>query len=112
MSKNLQIFLLFFLWQIFCPETGLSVEDLPLGQRILPEGLQQPRQSIKNSLGGFYSKNVTLFFRNSPYRIQSELVIESGATMNIETGVQMYFDSGVGMKVFGTIRAIVIYLLF
>jgi hypothetical protein len=26
--------------------------------------------------------------------------------MTIETGVQMYFDTGIGMKVFGTLRAI------
>jgi hypothetical protein len=34
----------------------------------LIEGLEQPRQPIKNTLGGLYSNNVTLFFRNSPYR--------------------------------------------
>ena len=34
----------------------------------LIEGLEQPRQPIKNTLGGLYSGNVTLFFRNSPYR--------------------------------------------
>lgn len=103
MSSNLPLFLLLFFGCQFINE---CVEDLPLGQRVLPDGLQQPRQPIRNSLGGFYSKNVTLFFRNSPYRIQSELIVEFGATMTIETGVQMYFDSGVGMKVFGTIRAI------
>jgi hypothetical protein len=37
-------------------------------QPTLPDGLEQPRQRIKNTLGGFYSGNVTLFFRNSPYR--------------------------------------------
>ncbi|CAK5083643.1 unnamed protein product [Meloidogyne enterolobii] len=34
----------------------------------LIEGLEQPRQPIKNTLGGLYSGNITLFFRNSPYR--------------------------------------------
>uniref|UniRef100_A0A915CLZ3 SRCR domain-containing protein n=1 Tax=Ditylenchus dipsaci TaxID=166011 RepID=A0A915CLZ3_9BILA len=86
--------------------TCTAVEDLPLGQRILPEGMEQPRQRIRNTLGGFYSQNVTLFFRNSPFRVQTELIVESSATITIETGVQMYFDTGVGMKVFGTIRAI------
>jgi hypothetical protein len=37
-------------------------------QPTLPDGLEQPRQRIKNTLGGFYSGNVTLFFRNSPSR--------------------------------------------
>uniref|UniRef100_A0A183CTQ5 Peptidase A1 domain-containing protein n=1 Tax=Globodera pallida TaxID=36090 RepID=A0A183CTQ5_GLOPA len=61
---------------------------------------------IRNTLGGFYSGNVTLFFRNSPYRVERELIVESGSTMTIETGVQMYFDTGIGMKVFGTLQAI------
>ncbi|KAI1717620.1 scavenger receptor cysteine-rich domain-containing protein [Ditylenchus destructor] len=85
---------------------GHPPEDIPLGQRVLPEGHEQPRQKIRTKLGGFYSQNVTLFFRNSPFRVESELIVESSATITIETGVQMYFDTGVGMKVFGTIRAI------
>src|SRR3954447_10868043 len=76
-----------------------AVEDLPLGQRVLPSGMEQPRQRILNTLGGFYGQNATLYFRNSPYRVQSELVVESAATLTIETGVQLYFDTGVGMKV-------------
>uniref|UniRef100_A0A183C0J1 SRCR domain-containing protein n=1 Tax=Globodera pallida TaxID=36090 RepID=A0A183C0J1_GLOPA len=72
----------------------------------LADGLEPTRQRIRNTLGGFYSGNVTLFFRNSPYRVERELIVESGSTMTIETGVQMYFDTGIGMKVFGTLQAI------
>ncbi|KAL3080364.1 hypothetical protein niasHT_038404 [Heterodera trifolii] len=72
----------------------------------LADGLEPSRQRIRNTLGGFYSGNVTLYFRNSPYRVERELIVESGATMIIETGVQMYFDTGVGMKVFGTLQAV------
>lgn len=84
------------------------------GQMPLPPGLEVPHQKIKNMIGGVYSENITLFFRNSPYRVTSELIVEAGATMTIETGVQMYFDTGVGLKIYGTIRAIVsdIYYIF
>lgn len=30
--------------------------------------------------------------------MEQEIVVESGCTMTIETGVQMYFDTGIGMK--------------
>ena len=77
------------------------------GQMPLPPGSEIPHQRIKSVLGGVYSENVTLFFRNSPYRVQTDLIVEAGATLTIETGVQLYFDTGVGLKVWGTIRAIV-----
>lgn len=101
-------FVIFFhyQWFLFCNYV-VGLENIPLGQRVLPLGMEQPRQRIQNVLGGFYSKNITLFYRNSPYRVQSELIVESTATLTIETGVQMYFDTGVGMKIFGSIKAIV-----
>ena len=76
------------------------------GQMPLPPGLEIPHQRIKNSLGGVYSENITLFFRNSPFRVMSDLIVEAGATLKIETGVQLYFDTGVGLKVWGRIQAI------
>uniref|UniRef100_A0A1I7XKT6 SRCR domain-containing protein n=1 Tax=Heterorhabditis bacteriophora TaxID=37862 RepID=A0A1I7XKT6_HETBA len=78
----------------------------PQGQAVLDPGLIPLRQPIKNILGGVYSNNVTLFFRNSPYRVMSEITVEVGATLTIETGVQMYFDTGIGLKVKGAIHAI------
>lgn len=99
----------YYKWFSICNYvTGL--ENIPLGQHVLPLRMEQPRQRIQNILGGFYSHNVTLYFRNSPYRVQSELIVESDATLTIETGVQIYFDSGVGIKVFGIIQAIVCHL--
>lgn len=56
---------------------------------------------------GVFSQNATLFFRNSPYYVDSELIVDSGVTLTIETGVQMYFATGVGLKIYGTIVAIV-----
>src|SRR4051812_34870924 len=83
------------------------------GQRVLEPGLQQPRQPIKTTIGGVYSQNATLFFRNSPYYVDTELIVTSEATIKIETGVQIYFATGVGLKVYGTIVAIVsIYFVF
>uniref|UniRef100_A0A0N4ZT88 SRCR domain-containing protein n=1 Tax=Parastrongyloides trichosuri TaxID=131310 RepID=A0A0N4ZT88_PARTI len=97
------IFLLQFLLYFFAFTPHLISTQ---GQFVLPPGSEQPIQPIKNTIGGVYSKNVTLYFMNSPYRVNQELVVERGATIHIQTGVQMYFDSGVGMKVFGTIEAL------
>ncbi|KAE9417892.1 hypothetical protein Angca_003498, partial [Angiostrongylus cantonensis] len=69
-------------------------------------GLQQNRQPVQNILGGVYSNNVTLYFRNSPYRVTTDLTVEYGATLTIETGVQIYFDTGIGLKVRGALQAI------
>ncbi|VDN17187.1 unnamed protein product [Gongylonema pulchrum] len=55
---------------------------------------------------GIYSNNVTLYFRNSPYRVQSDLTVEMGALLTVETGVQLYFDPGTGIKVNGGIWAV------
>uniref|UniRef100_A0A914XIM2 SRCR domain-containing protein n=1 Tax=Plectus sambesii TaxID=2011161 RepID=A0A914XIM2_9BILA len=66
----------------------------------------QPLETIKNVLGGVYSENITLFFMNSPYRVQTDLTVETGATMTIQTGVQLYFDAGVGLKIKGSLYAV------
>ncbi|VDO43648.1 unnamed protein product [Haemonchus placei] len=76
------------------------------GQVVIDPGLEQARQPIRNILGGVYSNNITLFFRNSPYRVTSDLTVEHGATLTIETGVQIYFDTGVGLRVKGALQAI------
>lgn len=80
---------------------------LSQGQVVLDPGLEQARQPIRNILGGVYSNNVTLYFRNSPYRVTSDLTVEQGATLTIETGVQIYFDTGVGLRIRGALHAIV-----
>lgn len=69
--------------------------------------LTQSIEPIRNVLGGVYTENVTLFFRNSPYRVQTDLTVEVGSTMTIETGVQLYFDSGVGLRIKGSLYAVV-----
>lgn len=56
---------------------------------------------------GVYSNNITLYYRNSPYRIQTDLTIETKAVLTIETGVKIYFDTGVGIKIKGAIWAVV-----
>lgn len=48
---------------------------LPQGQ-VEHEGVTQPRQRVKNVLQGVYSNNATLFFRNSPYRVMEDLIVE------------------------------------
>ncbi|CAP36001.2 Protein CBG18580 [Caenorhabditis briggsae] len=76
------------------------------GQVPLDPGYQQPLEPIKNILQGSYGNNVTLYFRNSPYRVMGDLTVEYGVTMDIETGTRLYFDTGVGLIVKGTLRAI------
>ncbi|VDN08493.1 unnamed protein product [Thelazia callipaeda] len=60
-------------------------------------------QKIKNVIGGVYSNNITLYFRNSPYLVESDLIIETEAVLTVETGVHIYFNPGVGITVKGTI---------
>ncbi|CEF63163.1 SRCR domain and Parallel beta-helix repeat and Pectin lyase fold/virulence factor domain and Pectin lyase fold domain and C-type lectin-like domain and C-type lectin fold domain and SRCR-like domain-containing protein [Strongyloides ratti] len=100
---NLTISLLQYLLYFFAFTPHLIESQ---GQFILPPGSSQPIQPIKNTIGGVYSKNVTLYFMNSPYRVNQDLIVEHGVTLHIQTGVIMYFDSGVGMKVFGIIEAL------
>lgn len=39
--------------------------------------------------------------------ISGDVLVEVGATLTIETGVRLYFDSGTGIKVLGSIWAVV-----
>uniref|UniRef100_A0A7E4VD53 SRCR domain-containing protein n=1 Tax=Panagrellus redivivus TaxID=6233 RepID=A0A7E4VD53_PANRE len=97
------------LWPTIAAAQFIAEPVVPVrnpGQMPLPPGIEVPHQRIKNTIGGVYSQNVTLYFRNSPYRVASELIVEEGATITIETGVQIYFDTGVGLKVWGTIHAV------
>uniref|UniRef100_A0A1I7UE62 FBA_2 domain-containing protein n=1 Tax=Caenorhabditis tropicalis TaxID=1561998 RepID=A0A1I7UE62_9PELO len=55
------------------------------GQVPLDPGYHQPLEPIKNILQGSYGNNVTLYFRNSPYRVSGDLTVEYGVTMDIET---------------------------
>uniref|UniRef100_A0A0M3ILN8 Sporulation protein n=1 Tax=Ascaris lumbricoides TaxID=6252 RepID=A0A0M3ILN8_ASCLU len=92
------------------PIPQVDLPSLPLERKdSIPviDGLGSIRDPIKNTLGGVYTGNATLYFRNSPYRVQSDLTVEAGATLTIETGVQLYFDSGVGLKVKGIIHAVI-----
>jgi hypothetical protein len=68
-------------------------------------------RSIKQTIGGTYRDNVTLFQRNGPYRVSTDLNVESGVTLTIETGTKLYFDSGVGMRIRGTLYAVVCCLV-
>ncbi|GMT10248.1 hypothetical protein PFISCL1PPCAC_1545 [Pristionchus fissidentatus] len=86
--------LLFFLW-LPTPLEGQGQVPLP----------DPRRERVKNTLAGVYSENITLFYRNSPYRVVEDLTVEVGATMYIETGVQIYFDTGVGLRIKGSIIA-------
>jgi hypothetical protein len=63
--------------------------------------------SIKQSLGGTYRTNATIHQRNGPYRVTHDLNVDAGVTLTIETGTDLYFDSGVGMRVRGTLLAVV-----
>lgn len=76
----------------------------------IPVTLAQPQ--IQNVIGGTYSQNLTLFYRNQPFRVSKDIVVEPGATLTIETGVKMYFDPGVGITVRGSLFAVVCSFFF
>ncbi|VDN84238.1 unnamed protein product [Brugia pahangi] len=73
----------------------------------LPDDIFDRHEPIKNIIGGVYSSNITLYYRNSPYHVQTDLTIEMNAVLTIETGVRIYFDNGIGIKIKGAIRAMV-----
>lgn len=62
---------------------------------------------VRNVIGGLFEQNTTLLFRNGPFRADRDIIVESGITLTIETGVRIYFDPGKGMTVRGNIYAVV-----
>lgn len=57
----------------------------------------------KNTLGGRLSSDVHLDMRYSPYKVVSDLTILPNGSLTIDPGVEVLFDSGVGVLVLGSL---------
>ena len=58
---------------------------------------------VKSILGGRISSTVHLNISYSPYKVLSDLIVLPQAFLVIDPGVEMQFDSGVGMLVLGSL---------
>ncbi|XP_003374612.1 conserved hypothetical protein [Trichinella spiralis] len=56
--------------------------------------------------GGTYTLNHTLYYQDGPYKVTKPILIQAGAVLTIEQGVQLYFASGVGVVVQGVLQAV------
>ncbi len=56
-------------------------------------------------VGGIISVNTIWTAANSPYIVKSNLLLEAGAELIIEPGVEVKFDQGVGCWIYGTLKA-------
>lgn len=57
------------------------------------------------NVGGTVAANTTYTLSNSPYIVTSSLTINPGVTLTVQSGVEIKFNSGVGLNVYGTLTA-------
>ncbi|KRY89173.1 HHIP-like protein 1 [Trichinella pseudospiralis] len=69
---------------------------------------QQQQQLVAHfqEAGGTYTLNHTLYYQDGPYKVTKPILIQAGAVLTIEQGVQLYFASGVGVVVQGVLKAV------
>lgn len=75
-----------------------------IGSNISPSHDQSNSIDVE-SLGGRVTQNLTLYVKNTPYIIKSDITVMPGATLTIYPGVVMEFMPNVGILVLGTLRA-------
>lgn len=54
-----------------------------------------------------YNSNHTLYYRDGPYKVTKNIMVQPGANLTIEQGVKMYFDPGIGIEVMGVLNVAV-----
>jgi hypothetical protein len=59
----------------------------------------------QTNLSSHFSVNTTLTVANSPYLVTTSLNVNAGVTLTVEDGVEIRFNSGVYLQVFGTLNA-------
>ncbi|MBN2699445.1 MAG: dockerin type I repeat-containing protein [Bacteroidales bacterium] len=59
----------------------------------------------QTNISGTISNNTTLTVANSPYIVTDHLNVNAGVTLTVESGVELRFNSGKYLQVFGTLTA-------
>jgi len=59
----------------------------------------------QTNLSSSFATNTTLTVANSPYLVTTSINVNDGVTVTIEKGVEIRFNSGVYLQVFGTLNA-------
>ncbi len=59
----------------------------------------------QTNISGTISNNTTLTQASSPYIVTGNLNVNAGVTLTVESGVEVRFNSGVYLQVFGTLNA-------
>ena len=57
------------------------------------------------SLGGDITVDTNLKLNGSPYVVSEDLVVTENATLTVHPGVQLYFETGVALRVKGSLQA-------
>ena len=57
------------------------------------------------SLGGDVTEDTNLTLNGSPYVVWQDLVVAENATLTVHPGVQLYFETGVALRVKGSLQA-------
>lgn len=64
-----------------------------------------PVVSSAINIGGVISTNTTLTLANSPYIVTSSITVNAGVTLTVPAGVEMKFNSGIALTVYGSLTA-------
>ncbi len=64
-----------------------------------PEGKAADIAVLQSSLGGAVKNDSFLILSNSPYRVTNDLVIDNGATLYVEPGVEIKYDQNRSISV-------------
>lgn len=60
--------------------------------KAFPEGQAVPIPILDRVLGGTITEDAILILSNSPYRVATDLTVDSGAALNIQAGVTILYD--------------------
>ncbi len=61
--------------------------------------------AAQTNISGTISNNMTLTAANSPYIVTGHINVNADVTLTIESGVEVRFNAGIYLQVFGTLIA-------